>query len=40
MPGSYSEDLREFVIKAVDEKRMSMKAISEMFNIDEKTVYR
>jgi len=39
MPKPYSKDLRERVLKVVDEKKMTMKAISEMFNIDEKTLY-
>ncbi|APR97745.2 hypothetical protein ASM33_06485 [Wolbachia endosymbiont of Folsomia candida] len=39
MPKPYSEDLRERVLKVVDEKKMSMKAVSEMFSIDRKTLY-
>lgn len=34
MPKPYSEDLRERVLKVVDEKKMSMKAVSEMFSKD------
>lgn len=40
MPKPYSKDLRERVLKVVDEKKMSMQEISEMFNIDRKTLYR
>ena len=39
MPGPYSEDLRKRVLKVVDEKKMTMKAIGEMFSIDRKTLY-
>ncbi|NSM56752.1 hypothetical protein HET73_04955 [Wolbachia endosymbiont of Atemnus politus] len=39
MPGPYSEDLRERVLKAVDEKEMTMEEISKMFKMDRKTIY-
>ncbi|NSX83714.1 hypothetical protein GOM44_05560 [Wolbachia endosymbiont of Atemnus politus] len=33
MPSPYSEDLRERVLKAVDEKTMTIKEISQVFKI-------
>jgi transposase len=39
MARPYSEDLRERVLKVVDEKKMTMKEISNMFKIDRKTIY-
>ncbi|MDR0772779.1 MAG: helix-turn-helix domain-containing protein [Rickettsiales bacterium] len=39
MPSPYSEDLREQVLKAVDEKTMTIKRISEIFKLNIKTIY-
>ncbi|MCM1002344.1 IS630 transposase-related protein [Wolbachia pipientis] len=39
MPRPYSEDLRERVLKVVDEKKITMEEISKMFKIDRKTIY-
>jgi len=39
MARPYSEDLRERVLKVVDEKKMTMEEISNMFKIDRKTIY-
>lgn len=39
MPKPYSEDLRERVLKVVDEKKMTMEEVRKMFKIDRKTIY-
>ncbi|WP_375315881.1 IS630 transposase-related protein [Wolbachia endosymbiont (group A) of Colletes cunicularius] len=39
MAKPYSEDLRERVLKVVDEKKMTMEEVSKMFKIDRKTIY-
>ncbi|WP_353286719.1 hypothetical protein [Wolbachia endosymbiont (group A) of Anthophora plumipes] len=39
MPSPYSEDLRERVLKAADEKTMTIKRISEIFKLNIKTIY-
>lgn len=39
MPSPYSEDLRERVIKAVEEKTMTIKKISKVFKLSVKTIY-
>jgi transposase len=36
MSRPYSEDLRERILKVVDEKKMTMEEISKMFKIDRK----
>ncbi len=39
MPSPYSEDLRDRVLKAVSEKTMTIKKISQVFKVSIKTIY-
>src|SRR5580704_12204978 len=40
MAAPYSEDLRTRVLLEVDKKKLALKEIVQLFNIDQKTVYR
>ena len=40
MAAPYSEDLRTRVLAEYDKKKLAIKEISQLFNVNEKTVYR
>ena len=40
MAAPYSEDLRIRVLAEYDKKKLAIKDISKLFNVDEKTIYR